>query len=79
MQFLFFVSPILFTKTMLLKFEWIIIINPVAIFLLCISEPINLGVINILYFKVLFLYLLLVYLILIPVYQKYKSKIIYWL
>lgn len=79
MQFLFFVSPILFTKTILLELEWIIIINPIALFLLSISEPINLGIVNIMYFQILFLYLFFANLILVIVYQKYKLNIKYWL
>jgi lipopolysaccharide transport system permease protein len=79
MQFLFFVSPILFTKTALLNFEWIILINPIALFLLCISEPINLGNINFLYLQILSLYFLAVYVALFFIYNKYKSKILYWL
>ena len=79
MQFLFFVSPILFTKTALLNFEWIILINPIALFLLCISEPINLGIINIFYLKILFLYFLAAYVSLFFIYHKYKSNILYWL
>ena len=72
-------SPILFTKTILLELEWIIIINPIALFLLSISEPINLGIVNIMYFQILFLYLFFANLILVIVYQKYKLNIKYWL
>ena len=79
MQFLFFVSPILFTKSALLQHEWLILANPIALLLLCISEPVNLGVIHFEYFQILFFFLLVAYFFCGYIYHKYKSKIIYWL
>lgn len=79
MQFLFFISPILFSKQLLLKFEWIILANPVALLLLAISEPVNFGIVNFLYFQILFFYFLIICSLLFFIYHKYNSKITYWL
>lgn len=79
MQFLFFVSPVLFTKSALVQYEWLMLINPIALLLLCISEPITLGVIHSEYFQILFFYILVAYSIFTFIYCKYKSKITYWL
>ena len=79
MQFLFFISPILFSKQILLKFEWIILVNPIALLLLTISEPVNLGITHFLYYQILFFYFLIISLMFFLIYRKFNSKITYWL
>jgi lipopolysaccharide transport system permease protein len=79
MQLLFFLSPILFTKQLLENYDWLIYINPIALFLLLINEPILIDQFHFQYLIYLVSYFGLCICFVTFIFSRYKNKITYWL
>ena len=79
MQLLFFLSPILFKKDLLLSFDWLLYINPLALFLLMINEPILTNQFNFSYLSYLTIYFIICTCFTAFIFLRYKNKITYWL
>jgi lipopolysaccharide transport system permease protein len=79
MQLLFFLSPILFTKQLLESYDWLIYINPIALFLLLINEPILINQFSIKYLIYLSFYFSFSICFVTFIFSRYKNKITYWL
>jgi len=79
MQLLFFLSPILFKKELLFTLDWLIYINPLALFILIINEPILVNQFHFSYLIYLIIYFIIFTCFAILIFSRYKNKIIYWL
>ena len=79
MQLLFFLSPILFKKELLTSLDWLLYINPLALFLLMINEPILANQFNFSYLIYLTSYFIVCTFFAAFIFSRYKNKITYWL
>ena len=79
MQLLFFLSPILFNKQLLESYDWLLYINPLALFILLINEPILINQFHLNYLTYLLGYFAFFTCLLAFLFAKYKNKITYWL
>lgn len=79
MQLLFFLSPILFNKQLLESYNWLIYINPLALFILLINEPILINQFHFNYLIYLLCYFTFFTCFTAFLFAKYKNKITYWL
>jgi ABC-type polysaccharide/polyol phosphate export permease len=79
MQLLFFLSPILFNKQLLESYYWLLYINPLALFILLINEPILINQFHLNYLTYLLGYFAFFTCLVAFLFAKYKNKITYWL
>jgi ABC-type polysaccharide/polyol phosphate export permease len=79
MQLLFFLSPILFNKQLLESYDWLLYVNPLALFILLINEPILINQFHLNYLTYLLGYFTFFTCLVAFLFAKYKNKITYWL